>query len=255
MPLNPVYLLMHSRSNTRAPKPYFRIAATELPNLPRPFTGYDHDSYTYTDIHVTASGTPLAEEWIVLLEAIKNSYQNVTAINHFDTLEEAGAELASRALADCRGEEGKVVVYWTQSINGNAITRCRTIERQLDEQAGVWVQREVSHWWEIIQIKLSHVDIYDIQWHDTARIQYMATAQRIAVLTIRARTEEQGLSNEEGRELGGLQRRLGFVNVGEKDFERVWGFRKKSEEELRALHVELRRWEEEDGDDEEEEVE
>jgi hypothetical protein len=251
MLLNPVYLLIHSRSNTRAPKPYFRIAATELPNLPRPFTGHDHDNYTYTDIHVTASGTPLAEEWIVLLEAIKNSYQEVTAVNHFDTLEEAGQELADLAMADCRGDigkEGKVIVYWTQSINGNAVTRYRTVEGKFDEETGARVgQREVSHWWEIVQIKLQHDDIYDIQWHDTARIQYMATAQRVAVLTLRAR--EDDFNNEEERELEGLQKKLGFVNVSEADFERVWGFKKKSEEELRALHVELRRWEDIEDED------
>jgi hypothetical protein len=260
MPLNPIYLLIHSRSNTRTPKPYFRIAATELPNLPRPFTGYDHDNYTYTDMHVTASGTPLTEEWIVLLEAIKNSYQEVTAVNHFDTLEEAGQELADLAMADCRGDigkEGKVIVYWTQSINGNTVTRYRTVEGKFDEETGARVgQREVSHWWEIVQIKLQHDDIYDIQWHDTARIQYMATAQRVAILTLRAR--EDDFSNEEERELEGLQKKLGFVNVSEADFERVWGFKKKSEEELRALHVQLRRWEDiEDEDilDEEEEAE
>jgi hypothetical protein len=77
----------------------------------------------------------------------------------------------------------------------------------------------------------------------------MDTARRIAVLTLR---EEQGLSGEEERELEGLQRRLGFVGVGEQDFERVWGFKKKSksESELRALHVEFRRWEEGVEDDE-----
>jgi hypothetical protein len=113
------------------------LLATELPNLPRPFTGYDHDNGAYTDVYVTASGTPLAEEWIVLLEASKTyQYQEeVTVLNYFDTLEEAGKQLTERALADCRGEEGKVVV---QSINGNAVTRYR------DEETGA--QREVSHW-------------------------------------------------------------------------------------------------------------
>jgi hypothetical protein len=69
MPLNPVYLLIHSHSATKTPKPYFRIAATELPNLLTCFVSHDYANYNHTDIRVTASGTSLADEWSVVLEA------------------------------------------------------------------------------------------------------------------------------------------------------------------------------------------
>jgi hypothetical protein len=91
MPLNPVYLLIHSRSATETPKPYFRIAAIELPDLSSDFLSHDHANYNYTNIRVTTSGTSFAEEWSVVLETTNNPNQDIAILDHFDTLERARA--------------------------------------------------------------------------------------------------------------------------------------------------------------------
>jgi hypothetical protein len=248
MPLNPVYLLLSSRSDKKTPKPYFRIAATELPNLPPRFTGFNSD-YKYTNVRVTASGTPLAEEWNVTLEATTQENQQVSFVVYFHSLEEAGTALTDTVANDCKDKagEGKVRIAWTDVVNGNTVARyCTRESKKVDRKL---VERKVWNWWEVIKVKLEHEDIYDIQWHETARIEYLANASRIALLSLKA---PEPLSIEEGKELDGLHKKLGFVNIPLADFERVWGFKKKSKEELKKLQVELEEWTEEDKEADEE---
>jgi hypothetical protein len=248
MPLNPVYLLVSSRSSTKTPKPYFRIAATELPNLPPRFTGFNSD-YKYTNIRVTASGTPLDEKWNVVLEATTQENQQVSFVVYFHSLEEAGTALTDTVANDCKDKagEGKVRIAWTDAVNGNTVARYCTKERKKID--GKLVERKVCNWWEVIKVQLEHEDIYDIQWHETARMEYPANASRISLLSLKA---PEPLSTEEEKELDGLHKRLGFVNIPLADFERVWGFKKKSKEELEKLQVELEEWTEEDEEVEEE---
>jgi hypothetical protein len=94
----------------------------------------------------------------------------------------------------------------------------------------VEVQRNVWHWWEITQVKLQDED-FEIQWHQTARREYMANAERIGLLRLKARNISEVFGAEEREELKGLERTLGFVSIRPEDFERVVGIKKSGEEE------------------------
>jgi hypothetical protein len=221
MLVNSVYLVIHSHSLLKSPKdkPSFRVATTELPNLPTRWTGHDHVNHKYIDVLVTASGTTLAEEWKIELQYSRNVDQDLEIVAWFNDLEAAEKKLTDNVLHDCNAQqdtdeesntEKKVRVTWKDSLTGNSMAHYR-IKSNQETPDGSMSQITTSHWYEIIRIDLEHTDVYDAKWHEHARLSYLETSKRINFLLIKMRNG--GLSELELDELDGLRRGLGYVEV------------------------------------------
>jgi hypothetical protein len=141
MPLNSVYLVIHSHSLFKSPedKPSFRVATTELPNLPTRWTGHDHVNHKYTDVLVTASGTTLAEEWKIEIEYSRNVDQDLEILAWSNDLEVAGKKLTDSVLHDYNAQQNteeesntkkKVRVTWKDSLTGNSTAHYRIKSNQ-----------------------------------------------------------------------------------------------------------------------------
>jgi hypothetical protein len=111
MPINFVYLVIHSQSFLPSPKdePCFRVVNTTLPNLPARWTDHDYGKHKYIDIRVIASGTRLAEESKIELEHIFP--QDVKIVGWRNTLGAAVEKLTNSVMDDCgkTEEEGEGV--------------------------------------------------------------------------------------------------------------------------------------------------
>lgn len=219
MPINSIYLVIHSHSLSKD-RPAFRVASVEMPRLPSQWTGHDRIKHAYTNILVTPSGTPLAEKWKIEVEYPRNSEQYLEIVAWFNDLEAADKKLADCVLQDCKsnadtGEEGnmgkkKTRVAWTDSLDGNT-TAFYCMNSNQENPDGSLSQAMRSHWWETIRVNFEQQDVYSAKWNEKDRSSYLETSERInSLLTLK---RVQGLSEQEVEELDGLQKGLGWVGI------------------------------------------
>ena len=231
MPLDPIYLVIHSGSLTSDPKPYFRIVAVEQTNLPSRFTSYDDEKYKYINVLVTTSQVPIVGEWRIKIECSKLAGHEVCVLGWYISLEAAGKNLADDVASEVENEVVKGNAYHQKDgVTGNPEVYY-VAQEQKEDEVGLLETTELHYWWEIIKVKLVWGDVYGVQFNAEAREMYAANAANIAHLDVKERT--WGLSGEEKTQLEQLRKKVGFVNLERDEFERVVGG------ELESLGVRL----------------
>ncbi|KAF1847352.1 uncharacterized protein K460DRAFT_57189 [Cucurbitaria berberidis CBS 394.84] len=242
MGLDPIYLIIKSSITGRSTKPYFRIADTLLPGLPKLFR-YSHNTNKYDELTVTAS--PSGEDWIVLLEYNNQPGEEVEIYEWYKSKEEAeaGIEKKMENLVDEGRRTGQVLrPSWTHDKDTKELSMCSY--HTMEPQDGAAGEAKVYYWWQVVQVNLTLREQYDIidQKQQKERAAYMAKAESVALDMARRTKGELSLHEEE--DLERRERSLGVVNLT--DQERL-GMDPMGDEERERRFNELRSRDEEDG--------
>ena len=245
MALGPIYLIIRSQAIGKKDKPWFRIASTELPRMPRVFTGYNETTNKYQDIMVQPP--PAGEEWKVIMEFNNRPNEDVKIIGWTETLEEGG-NLLSRSVEDAlkpAREVGETIRQsWKHETDGNV--SCTYHIKEPRELSDGSIHNKTYYWWEIVRVQVQHDD-YGPEWHEKTRIEYMEKSAQIALDMLRK--EKGELTAQEKEDLEERKKNLGSVPLSRQEFKEVMGTVRATNEEMQKRLEELDRdSEEEEGD-------
>lgn len=228
MGLGPVYLIIKSDAIGKEDKPWFRIACTELPRMPRVFPGYNETTNKYQDIIVQPP--PTREEWKVIMEFNKRPDEDVKIIGWAETLEEAGNQLNNcvmDSIKPARESGQNVRPVWRHEVNG--IITCSYHTKRYGQLSDGSTQDKTYYWWEIVRVQVQHDD-HSPEWHEKMRIQYMEKAAQIELGILEKRKGE--LTEQEEMDLEERAKSLGYVPLSRAEFRDVMPADMSTDEEM-----------------------